>query len=152
MARARHQADAAVAALPEGYAGTGAFSIHLTADGPPYVATSLLLSGDADGAAAATGRVLCTAAPGPSRARALLILALAEAGRGRADEAAAAGTAALTGVPPAWATMALARRLDQVLADSFAGAGEVSSYRALYRDEVQRASTPSLPPGGPDGR
>lgn len=139
-AHAKRRAATAMEALPAATARSGAFSTPLAED-PPYTATSLLLVGEFEPAAAATGRVLEAAYHGPanyqgrqtsSYARTLMILALAEAGLGRAAEAASHGMAALAATPPVWPTMVLADRLDQVLAGRFGQVGEVHDYHDRY--------------------
>jgi hypothetical protein len=74
-------------------------------------------------------------------ARTLLILALAEAGLGRADEAAAAGQAALNSTGPVWPTPILAERLDRVLMRGGGDATEAAKYHTPYSDVTQRASS-----------
>ncbi|TDD34968.1 hypothetical protein E1287_15205 [Actinomadura sp. KC06] len=140
MTRARRHAAAAISALPDGVAETGAFSIALAED-PPYTATSLLLAGRPQEAVAATERVIGTVYRPEARqrgehpsgyARSLLILGLAHAEVRQLDQAAAAGHDALSGSRPAWPTMVLAKRVDRVLAENFAGARQTEDYHARY--------------------
>ena len=152
MARARRRAAKAMAALPPRAATTGVFACPAAAD-PPYTATSLLLTGRFAEAAAAASRV-AQAACRPhghgrgkqpsSSARALLVVGLARAGLGQADEAAAAGLAALDSAWPVWSTLVLARTLDQTLTRRFPTAAAVAAYHARY----QQATSQLPPPGG----
>jgi hypothetical protein len=140
MAAARRYAGKAIAALPPDAKTTGAFSIALGED-PPYTATSLLFLGNYREAVPATNRVIETVYRAETRqrgenpssyARSLLILGLAQAGMGRAGEAAAAGQAALSGSRPAWPTLVLAEKLNDVLARDFPDASEVTEYNSVY--------------------
>jgi hypothetical protein len=154
IAQAQHRAATAIAALPADAPTTGVFSIPLSQD-PPYTATSLLLIGEYEQAAAATDRVLDTVYHGPAHhpgkqtsnyARTLLIMGLALAGLSRAAEAAAAGQAALSAARPVWPTMVLAGKLDQVLTRSFNGVTEVRDYHHLYTDTAVDSSGPRPQP------
>ncbi|TMR00146.1 hypothetical protein ETD83_17565 [Actinomadura soli] len=140
MTRARRHAATAISALPYGVPETGVFSIALAED-PPYTATSLLLAGRPQEAVTATRRVIGTVYRPEARqrgehpsgyARSLLILGLAHAQVRQLDQAVAAGHDALGGSRPAWPTMVLAKRLDRVLAENFAGARQAADYRARY--------------------
>ncbi len=138
MARARIYAAKAIARLPSGGKTTGAFSIKLGED-PPYTATSLLFVGNFNDAVSATERVIQTVYQPRKRnedpsgyARSLLILALAQAGAGQLDEAVAAGHAALACSRPAWPTIVLAGKLDQILSQNWAGSREITEYHDRY--------------------
>lgn len=140
MTRARRHAAAAISALPSDVPEVGAFSIALAED-PPYTATSLLLVGRSREAVAATMRVIQTVYRPEARqrgehpsgyARSLLILGLAHAEDRQLDKAVAAGHDALSGSRSAWPTMVLAKRLDRVLAENFAGARQTADYHARY--------------------
>ena len=140
MAHARSYAAKAIAKLPSDAKVTGAFSINLGED-PPYTATSLLFVGNFSEAVSATKRVIQTVYHPETRqrgenpsgyARSLLILALAQAGVGRLDEAVAAGHTALAGSRPAWPTMVLAGKLDQILSRDYGGTRESAEYRDRY--------------------
>lgn len=148
LARARCQADKAVRALSGDVPSTGVFSIAV-ADDPPYTATSLLLAGRFREAVFATDRVIQTLYQPTTRqrgeqpssyARCLLILALAHAGDGNLDESVAAGHAALSGKRPAWPTLVLAKKLDQVLQDRFQGARQTDAYHAHYGEAARALS------------
>ncbi|WP_433467327.1 hypothetical protein [Spirillospora sp. CA-128828] len=158
MARARRHAAAAISALPDGIPEAGAFSIALAED-PPYTATSLLLAGHSREAVAATGRVISTVYRPEARqrgehpsgyARSLLILGLAHAEVRQLDEAVAAGHDALAGSRPAWPTMVLAKRLDRVLAENFAGARQTADYHARYLEVSALPAGGGLPPAAID--
>jgi transcriptional regulator with XRE-family HTH domain len=140
MTQARNFAARAIARLPAGAKVTGAFSITLGED-PPYTATSLLLVGRFNEAVLATNRVIQTAYHADMRrrsenpsgyARSLLILGLAQAGARHLDEAVTAGQTALNSSRPAWPTMVLAGRLDQVLARDFTGTRQTAAYHVRY--------------------
>lgn len=137
---ARRYAARAIGALPAEAPVTGAFSINLAED-PPYTATSLLFVGQYAEAISATNRVIHHIYSTESRkhggnpsgyARSLLILGLAQAGAGRIDEAVASGQAALCGSRPAWPTMVLAGKLDEVLARDYPEARETAEYRIRF--------------------
>jgi transcriptional regulator with XRE-family HTH domain len=161
MTHARRYAAKAIAELPADAKVTGAFSIALGED-PPYTATSLLLIGRFPEAVSATNRVIRTVYQPEARqrgehpsgyARSLLILGLAQAGVGRLDEAVAAGHSALAGSRPAWPTMVLAGKLDQVLARDFADARQSEAYHARYLDATSQPARPRLQlPSPPEGR
>jgi hypothetical protein len=148
MISARRYAATAIAKLPSEAAGlTGAFSIAL-ADDPPYTATSLMLLGRFNEAVSATNCVIQTVYQPEARqrgehpsgyARSLLILGLAQAGGGDLDGAVSAGRAALDGSRPAWPTMVLASKLDQVLGRDFAGARATAEYHARYLEAAGAA-------------
>ncbi len=146
MTHARRYAARAIAELPSGAKATGAFSIALGED-PPYTATSLLFLGNYSEAVSATYRVIQTVYQPETRqrgenpsgyARSLLILGLAQAGAGRLDEAVAAGHAALAGNRPAWPTMVLAGKLDEVLTRNFADSRETGVYHSRYLETTSR--------------
>lgn len=154
VTQARRYAASAIATLPSDTTRTGAFSIAL-GDDPPYTATSLLLVGRFHEAVSATNRVIQTfhrperrqSGENPSGyARSLLILGLAQAGVGHLDEAVAAGQAALAGDRPAWPTMVLAGRLDQVLARDFRDAGQTAAYHAGYLEAIGHPTGHDLRP------
>jgi transcriptional regulator with XRE-family HTH domain len=146
VADARRYAGTAIAALPPEAPVTGAFSINLAED-PPYTATSLLFIGEFGEAISATNRVIQQVYSPEKRqrgenpsgyARSLLILGLAQAGVGQIDEAAASGKAALSGSRPAWPTMVLAGKLDQVLARDYTEARGTVEYHNLYSEAASR--------------
>lgn len=76
--------------------------------------------------------------PHPRNRRSLLILGLAHADVGRLDEAVAADHAALSGSRPAWPTMVLAGKLNQVLARDYADAREMAAYHDRYLETAGR--------------
>jgi hypothetical protein len=79
----------------------------------------------------------------PTRyARTLLILALA-AGLGTADEAAAAGAAALESGRLVWSTMVLAGQLDASLARDAPGTSHAGDFHARYIDAAGRLALPA---------
>ena len=140
MEKSWRYAAKAMTKLPSDTKATGAFSIALAED-PPYTATSLMLLGRFQEAISATNRVIQTHYQPDARqreeqpsgyARALLILALAQAGTGDLDEAVSAGHAALIGNRPAWPTMVLAGKLNQVLKRDFTNARQTAEYHARY--------------------
>jgi hypothetical protein len=153
MTSARRRAAREMTLVPASAGGLGAFAVPGGED-PPYTATSLLLVGRFAEAATATGRVIEQAYPPQVRAerpsgyaRSLLILALAHAGLGSADEAAAAGRAALAGSPPVWPARVLAGRLDQVLMRDFAGARPTATYHDRYLELGAAGGRPGPRPG-----
>jgi hypothetical protein len=155
MARARRRAARQMTLIPASAGGLDAFSVPAGED-PPYTATSLLLVGRYDEAAAATSRLIATVYPPQARAerpsgyaRAQLILGLAHAGLGALDEAAAAGHAALAGSPPVWPTRVLAGRLDQVLTRDFADARQTVTFHDQYL-QTSAATTRLRPRPGLD--
>ncbi|MFI6295944.1 tetratricopeptide repeat protein [Nonomuraea sp. NPDC050790] len=144
MSRSRRRAAAALAALPADVPTSGALSIALS-DDPPYTATSLFYIGRYREAVAATNRVIDTVYQPEARqrgehpsgyARSLLILGLAQAALGRLDEAIAAGRTALSGHRPAWPTMVLAGKLDNVLMQEHPGASQTAEYHAHYQEAL----------------
>lgn len=150
MSAARQQAAAVMAQLEPSTLG-GVYSVPYDAD-PPYTATSLLLAGRHAEAAEMTRRILGTAyaaaarMPGdqPTRyARTLLILGLAAAGMGEADEAAAAGKAALESGRIVWPTLVLAGKLEQSLAQNSPGAAPTADFRARYAEARGRLALPA---------
>lgn len=150
MAVAKRRATDALALLPSGAAGTGAFSMVPSED-PPYTATSLFLVGRYKEAVITTNRVIEHAYqtnPGnggvlpTNHARALLILGLANAGLGRLGDAVTAGRNALGCAELVWPTLVLARKLDQVLMQDFAGTGEAANYHAHYIEAASMSTTP----------
>ncbi|MGP3968504.1 hypothetical protein [Streptomyces sp. 6N223] len=139
---------------------TGSFSIAL-ADDPPYTATSLMLLGRYPEAVSATDRVIQTHYRAETRqhgenpsgyARALLIMGLAKAGTGDLDEAVSAGHAALTGSRPAWPTVVLAGKLNEVLKRDFSSARQTAEYNARYLETTGRMSSQAQPPTPCEGR
>jgi hypothetical protein len=148
VAEARRYAAAAISALSADAKVNGAFSINLAED-PPYTATSLLLVGEFDEAVSATQRVIEHVYHPETRqrgenpsgyARSLLILGLAQASVGRINEAAAVGKDALSGSRPAWPTMVLAGKLDQILTRDHADASDAAEYHNAY---LEAASQPA---------
>jgi hypothetical protein len=144
MTRARRRASESIAVLPSGTPATGALSIALS-DDPPYTATSLLFLGRFREAVATTNRVIDTVYQPEARqrgehpsgyARSLLILGLAQAALGQLDESVAAGHTALSSSRPAWPTMVLADKLDNVLAQQFSGADQTAAYHACYLEAI----------------
>jgi tetratricopeptide (TPR) repeat protein len=153
MERARRYAAKAAAKLPSGVKTAGAFSIALAED-PPYTATSLMLLGRFQEAVSATNRVIQTVYQPEARqrgehpsgyARALLILGLAQAGTGDLDEAVSAGHAALADNLPAWPTVVLAGKLNQVLERDFADARQSAEYHARYLEVANHLTGHHLP-------
>lgn len=151
MADARRRAAAAMEAARPGVMSVGVYSIP-RADDPPYTATSLLHAGKYRESADMTRGLIetvyrpqaRTAADQPTNyARTLLILALAAAGLGDADEAAAAGAAALECGRVVWPTMMLAGRLDQSLARQAAGSAHAADFRARYVDAGRALALPA---------
>jgi transcriptional regulator with XRE-family HTH domain len=149
MASARRRAAEAMARLAPSTALAGVYSVPCAED-PPYTATSLLVVGRNAEAAEMTRRIIATAysprAPGDqptNYARTLLILALAAAGLGEADEAAAAGMAALDSGRIVWPTMVLAGKLDQALARTSPGSADAASFHARYLDAGSRLALPA---------
>ncbi len=156
MADARRRAAAAMARLGPSAATSGIYSVPRDAD-PPYTATSLLLTGRYAEAAEITRRLISAAYRPQARppadqptnyARTLLILALAAAGMGEADEAAAAGTAALECGRLVWPTMVLASKLEESLTRSAPGSAHASGFRARYRDAGTRLALPAASAAG----
>jgi hypothetical protein len=150
MTSARRRAADAMARLAPSAPLSGVYSVPRAED-PPYTATSLLVAGRHAEAAEMTRRIIAmaysphTRAPGDqptNYARTLLILALAEAGLGEADEAAAAGTAALESGRIVWPTMVLAGKLDQALARTSPGSTDATGFRARYLDAGSRLALP----------
>jgi hypothetical protein len=74
-------------------------------------------------------------------ARALLILALAQAGTGDLDEAVSAGHAALVSSRPAWPTVVLADKLNQVLGRDFSDAQQTAEYQVRYVETANRLAS-----------
>jgi Helix-turn-helix domain len=149
MADARRRAADAMSALGPSVPTSGAYSIPQDGD-PPYTATSLLLTGKYQEAAQITRRIIETAyssrAPGDqptAYSRTLLILALAAAGLGEADEAAAAGAAALQAGPVVWPTIVLAGKLNDSLTRTSAGSRHADGFRARYADAAGRLALPA---------
>jgi hypothetical protein len=151
MASARRRAADAMARLAPSAPLSGVYSVPRVED-PPYTATSLLVAGRHAEAAEMTRRIIAAAygphTPGPgdqptNYARTLLILALAAAGLGEADEAAAAGTAALESGRIVWPTMVLAGKLDQALARTSPGSADTAGFRARYLDAGSRLALPA---------
>ena len=150
MRRAERQAAHAIARIPAGTTGSGVFSIVAPTGEPPYRATSLLLVGQFEEAAAATRNVIGNSHSSATRgveisssyARALLILGLAEAGLGNAAESVAVGRSALNSTGPVWPTLVLAGKLDQVLLGAFNYSGQVAEYHALYHHCLALARLP----------
>lgn len=87
-----------------------------------------------------------------SYARSLLILALAHAGLGQADNAVAAGCAALDSAPLVWPTMVLAGKLDETLTRGFGGVTDTADYHARYVDAVSRTAARRQLPTQPEDR
>jgi len=150
VADARRYAATAIAALPPEAPLNGAFSINLAED-PPYTATSLLFVGQFDEAISATNRVIQQVYNPEKRqrgenpsgyARSLLILGLAQAGTGRIDEAVSSGKTALSGIRPAWPTMVLAGKLDQVLAREHSDSQGTAEYHSAYSEAASRDPLP----------
>ncbi|MCI0686905.1 MAG: hypothetical protein L0Y54_06680 [Sporichthyaceae bacterium] len=148
MRSANRAAGNPLARVPDDAPTTGALSIP-PASQPPYTATSLLLVGSFNQAAAIAEELLETvyeprllggSAPPSNYARTLLILALARAGRGDLDGAAAAGQAALDAAHAAWPTMALAGRLDQLLTQRASTSAAKAQYHARYQLALARPS------------
>jgi transcriptional regulator with XRE-family HTH domain len=153
MSEARRRATKALAALSSDVSTTGVFSIALAED-PPYTATSLLHSKRFQEAATVTKGVIQAAYPtdahnrnrkSSSYARTLLILGLAKTGLGHADEAAAAGRAALESGNLVWPTFVLAGKLNQSLMHEYKDAPEVADYHALYLEMANRMSSDAHP-------
>jgi transcriptional regulator with XRE-family HTH domain len=147
--KARLRAIAAMEQLAPGTPASGVFGIPPDTD-PPYTATSLLAEGRHADAAGITRRIIGTAykplPPGeqPTRyARTLLILALAAAGMGDADEAAAAGTAALESGRLVWPTMVLAGQLDASLAQGSPDTAHTADFHARYIDAAGQLALPA---------
>jgi hypothetical protein len=149
MADARRRAVGAMSALTPAVPASGAYSIPRDGD-PPYTATSLLLTGKCREAAQITRRIIETAYSPRSRApgdqptaysRTLLILAVA--GLGEADEAAAAGAAALQAGPVVWPTIVLAGKLNDSLTRTSAGSAHADGFRARYADAAGRLALPA---------
>jgi hypothetical protein len=161
VAEARRYAATAISALSADAKVTGAFSINLAED-PPYTATSLLFVGEFDEAVSSTNRVIEHVYHPETRqrgenpsgyARSLLILGLAQAGAGRIDEAAAVGKEALSGSRPAWTTMVLAGKLDQILTRDYADASDTAEYHHAYFEAASRPAVHHLQiPAPPRGR
>jgi hypothetical protein len=156
MADARCRAAAAMARLGPSAAVSGIYSVPRDAD-PPYTATSLLLTGRHAEAAAISRRLIKGAYRPQARplsgqptnyARTLLILALAAAGMGEAEEAAAAGIAALECGRLVWPTRVLAGKLAESLARSAPGSVHAAGFRARYRDAGDRLALPAVPAAG----
>lgn len=147
--QARRRAATSLTSLRPDAPTAGVFSIA-PAEDPPYTATSLLLLGRFQEAVSTTNRVIETTyrtrdvQPGeqPSHyARSLLVLGLAHAGLGQADEAAAAGQAALEGAQIVWPTMVLAGRLNRVLMREFADATPTAQFQSKLLQASARTST-----------
>jgi hypothetical protein len=156
---ARHRAVAAMDQLGASSAMTGVYSIP-RADDPPYTATSLLLARRYEDAAETTRRLIETAYPPQSRvsrdqpttyARTLLILGLAVAGLGEAEEAAAAGMAALECGRVVWPTVVLAGKLDRSLALRAPGTRHAADYHAHYAEAARRLALPQGSSARPSG-
>lgn len=157
MTLTRRRAADAMARLAPSVPLSGVYSVPRTED-PPYTATSLLVAGRYAEAAEMTRGIIATAYNPHTRAsgdqptnyaRTLLILALAAAGLGEADEAAAAGTAALESGRIVWPTMVLAGKLDQALTRSSPDSTDATVFRARYLDAGRRMA---LPAGSSIGR
>ncbi|MFI0774833.1 transcriptional regulator [Streptomyces sp. NPDC021212] len=141
MEKSWRYAAKAMKNLPSDAKAAGVFSIP-PAEDPPYTATSLMLLGRFREAVSSTNRVIETHYPGvrpqgehPSGyARALLVLALAQAGSGRLDEAVSAAHSALIDNRPAWPTVVLAGKFNQVLQRDFADARQTVKYRSRFRE------------------
>lgn len=155
MSAARRRAATAMSQLGPSTPTSGIYSVPRAED-PPYTASSLLLASRHSEAAAMTRRIIVTAysphtrAPGDqptNYARTLLILALAAAGLGEADEAAAAGAAALESGPVVWPTMVLAGKLDQSLTATSPGSAHAADFRARYIDAGTRLPLPAASSG-----
>ena len=140
-------------AFPRGTQQTGAFSVTIGED-PPYTATSLLFAGRFGDAVKTANTVVQTAYQSESHqrgehpsgyARCLLILALAHAGLGDLDEATTAGHTALGGGRPAWPTMVLAGKLDQVLCRDFPNVRQTAAYHARYLETAHHPLGYHLP-------
>ncbi|MCI0689265.1 MAG: hypothetical protein L0Y54_18835 [Sporichthyaceae bacterium] len=159
--QARTLADSSITRLPPSAETSGVFSVPL-AQHPPYTATSMLLTGQPDQAAAVTEELLHTiyqprtldgSQPSTNYARTLLILGLARAGTGDLDGAAAAGHAALEIAPTVWPTLALAGRLDHTLQQRAAGAAASADYHARYRaTQADRMARPTWSEDGHGAR
>ncbi|MFI0814703.1 transcriptional regulator [Streptomyces sp. NPDC021098] len=141
MEKSWRYATKAMKNIPSDAKAAGVFSIP-PAEDPPYTATSLMLLGRFREAVASTNRVIETHYPGvrprgelPSGyARALLVLALAQAGSGHLDEAVSAAHAALADDRPAWPTVVIAGKFNQVLQRDFADARQAAEYLSRFRE------------------
>jgi hypothetical protein len=143
---ARKRAVLAMEQLAPSTPVTGIWGIPRDTD-PPYTATSLLMAGRYREAAAVTRRIISGVyhpqaqppAEQPTRyARTLLILGLAAGGTGDADEAAAAGSAALECGRIVWPTMVLASRLDRFLTERGGGTAHAADYHAQVAQARER--------------
>lgn len=148
-AAARQRATDAMEQLAPDTAASGVFGIPADTD-PPYTATSLLVAGQHAEAAKITRRIIATAyqplpaGQQPTRyARTLLIFALAAAALGAADEAAAAGAAALESGRLVWPTVVLAGQLDASLARDAQGTSHADDFHARYIDAAGRLALPA---------
>lgn len=151
MTGARHRAALAIARAEASAPLSGIYSVPRAED-PPYTATSLLMARRYAEAAEMTRRIIAAAysphtrAPGDqptNYARTLLILALAAAGLGEADEAAAAGCAALDAGRIVWPTMVLAGKLDQSLTRISPGSAHAGDFRIRYLEAGGQLALPA---------